>query len=408
MSESAQSSPATTVPRTPVVHYPALDGARGLGAMIVALYHARINSSVVDSSFVQSGQLFLDFFFALSGFVIAANYQRRITSGGVAWIFMQQRFWRLYPLHVAVLGVYVALELVEWLFLDGAMGGTSGNAFTGTRSLPMLASNLLLLQSMGIHDDLSWNFPAWSISTEFYAYVAFAIGMTLLGPPRIKWAALVVALSMPILLLVFHGPTIYATYDFGYLRCVYGFSMGVLVWNVLKVIGHDGKLVFRHIAIANMVEILAMVGVFTFMAYARGGITLLMPVVFAAGILLMTSGQGVCSRILSLRWMTLLGLWSYSIYMWHFLLIRDVTPVLAKGLERLGIPMFNHDGPIALLGVERWQGNLMLLVYLVGIAGVGALSYRWIEDPGQRSGKKWIKKSIAAHLAKTAPAPAQA
>lgn len=394
--------------RTPIVHFPALDGARGLGAMIVALYHARINSSVVDSPFVESGHLFLDFFFALSGFVIAANYQHRITSGGVAWIFLQQRFWRLYPLHLAVLGVYVGLELVEWLFLDGSMGGTAGNAFTGTRSLQTLASNLVLLHSMGIHDDLSWNFPSWSISTEFYAYVAFAIGMTLLGPPRIKWAALAVAVSMPILLFVFNGPTIYATYDFGYLRCVYGFAVGVLIWNLLMVIGQEGKLVFKRTAVANVAEILALVGMFGFMAFARGAITLLMPVVFAVGIMLMTSGQGVCSRILSLRWMILLGTWSYSIYMWHFLLIRDIAPVLARGVEYLGIPMFNRDGPIALMGVERWQGNLMLVAYLLLVAGVAALSYRWIEEPGQRVGKKWIKKSIAAHLAKTPPAPGQA
>jgi peptidoglycan/LPS O-acetylase OafA/YrhL len=404
MDGSVPVAPAAAT-RTPIVHYPALDGARGLGAMIVALYHARINSSVVDSPFVQSGHLFLDFFFALSGFVIAANYQHRITGGGVAWIFLQQRFWRLYPLHLAVLGVYVGLELVEWLFLDGRMGGTAGNAFTGTRSLPMLVSNLLMVHSLGIHDDLSWNFPSWSISTEFYAYVAFAIGMTLLGPPRIKWAALAVAISMPILLFVFNGPSIYTTYDFGYLRCVYGFAVGVLIWNLIKIVGHEGKLVFKRVAVANVAEILALVGVFGFMAFARGGITLLMPVVFAVGILLMTSGQGVCSRILSMRWMTLLGLWSYSIYMWHFLLIRDVVPVVAVGVERLTvITMFNRDGAVALLGVERWQGNLMLLAYMLAIAGIGALSYRWIEDPGQRYGKKWIKKAIAAHLAKTAPA----
>jgi peptidoglycan/LPS O-acetylase OafA/YrhL len=127
--------------------------------------------------------------------------------------------------------------------------------------------------------------------------------------------------------------------------------------------------------------------------------------VFAVGIMLLTSGQGVCTRFLSMRWMTLLGVWSYSIYMWHFLMVRDIAPVLAGGVERLtSIPMFNRDGTVALLGAERWQGNLMLLVYMLAIAGVGALSYRWIEDPGQQYGKKWIKKAIAAHMAKTAPA----
>src|SRR5436190_23945001 len=55
-------------------HYVALDGCRGIAAVMVALHHFSANSSIYRSGLVQNGALCVDFFFVLSGFVIAANY----------------------------------------------------------------------------------------------------------------------------------------------------------------------------------------------------------------------------------------------------------------------------------------------------------------------------------------------
>jgi len=49
----------------------ALDGWRGLAALMVALYHFEASSHVRDLAFVRVFYLFVDFFFALRGFVIA-------------------------------------------------------------------------------------------------------------------------------------------------------------------------------------------------------------------------------------------------------------------------------------------------------------------------------------------------
>lgn len=52
---------------------------------------------------MRNAYLFVDFFFVLSGFVIASTYQERIAGGFSVWRFMLLRLGRLYPLHIAVL-----------------------------------------------------------------------------------------------------------------------------------------------------------------------------------------------------------------------------------------------------------------------------------------------------------------
>jgi peptidoglycan/LPS O-acetylase OafA/YrhL len=58
----------------------ALDSWRGIAACLVALFHLEAYSHLVYSHlnaapFLRNSWLFVDFFFVLSGFVIAANYQ---------------------------------------------------------------------------------------------------------------------------------------------------------------------------------------------------------------------------------------------------------------------------------------------------------------------------------------------
>src|SRR5260221_5624445 len=87
-----------------------LDAQRGLCALFVALLHARGTSHISAFPFIQGSWLFVDFFFVLSGFVIAFVYLDRIhgTSSFVA--FVMRRFWRLWPFHAFVLLLCIGSE----------------------------------------------------------------------------------------------------------------------------------------------------------------------------------------------------------------------------------------------------------------------------------------------------------
>jgi len=157
-------------------HFEALDGWRGVCACFVVLFHFHGYSPLFAWPLARHGFLFVDFFFVLSGFVIAWNYEKRLDSAPAVKRFLVLRLGRVYPLHAFMLLCFVAYEL-GWL-----LWGPAGTAlFTGGSKPSAIASNLLLLQSLHVHDGLTWNGPSWSISAEFWTYVLFALAAVSMG-----------------------------------------------------------------------------------------------------------------------------------------------------------------------------------------------------------------------------------
>ena len=62
--------------------------------------------------------------------------------------------------------------------------GNREDAFSGINSPFAAVTNALLLQSLNIHDTLTWNGPSWSISTELWTYVIFALLSAWVGGAR--------------------------------------------------------------------------------------------------------------------------------------------------------------------------------------------------------------------------------
>ena len=72
-----------------------------------------MDSPIASNAFVDNAWLMVDFFFVLSGFVIALNYQGAIRSGASLLEFQYRRFFRLYPLHLVMLLVFLLLECAK-------------------------------------------------------------------------------------------------------------------------------------------------------------------------------------------------------------------------------------------------------------------------------------------------------
>jgi peptidoglycan/LPS O-acetylase OafA/YrhL len=77
-------------------HYLTLDGLRGVAAIAVLLFHRR--HWAPGGHFLDHAYLAVDFFFALSGFVLAHAYRERLVAGMSFKRFATFRFIRLYPL----------------------------------------------------------------------------------------------------------------------------------------------------------------------------------------------------------------------------------------------------------------------------------------------------------------------
>jgi peptidoglycan/LPS O-acetylase OafA/YrhL len=371
-----------------------LDSWRGIAACLVALFHLDAYSHLYGVPFLRNSWLFVDFFFVLSGFVIAANYQQRLLDGFGAGRFLLLRLGRLYPLHFAMLALFIGFELLKVLkrvLIPALVSVNSVVPFSAPQEAPnTIVANLLLVQSLHVFDFLTWNVPSWSISTEFYTYIVFAV--CLIGLRRRAWIALLVAMiGGPLLIAALSEHNMNTHFDWGIIRCIYGFAAGVLSWNVYE--KWNGKL--RTWLSGSIVEWTALGLVVVFVSAA--GTTLVSiaaPYLFALVVLVFAFEAGTASAMLKLRPPVFLGTISYSIYMTHVFVERRMFEA-AGALDKLWhLNPFTHRDingqDFYFLGTRLWHGDVAYLVYLAMIITMSYFTYRWIEKPG----REWVRSRV--------------
>lgn len=376
------------------MRFQVLDGWRGTCALLVALHHFHAQGHFFAVPFVRNGYLFVDFFFVLSGFVIAHSVGGRLEGGAVAG-FVRRRFARLWPLHAVVLTAFVAVESVKAVLMATQGIAAENPPFSGATSLPALVSNLLLVHSLGLHDGATWNFPSWSISTEFAAYLVFA-AVAALAPRRMVAVAAAVAAVSAAVVAALSAEWLHTIADFGVFRCLFGFFTGVLVHRLHDAIGQAP-------AGLGMAEIPLLALVWAFVSAAdKGPLSMAAPLVFGAAVLVFAFERGPVSRLLATVPFQRLGAWSYSIYMVHTLLLvvigRAVNMVEAKtGLQLTMAATWNGE-PFRLTAFgDMWLTDAAAALYLATVVGVASLTWRMVEVPGQRllSGRRPGARALA-------------
>ena len=154
-------------------HFEVLDGLRGSAAFLIVIFH------VFNYPFgfkpplhlMHHAYLAVDFFFGLSGFVVAYAYDDRWTRMTLVQFF-RIRLIRLHPL--VLLGA--TLGLLGYLF------DPFGKVMNQT-PVPMLLlayiTSLLLLPSPPVggrpHETQALNGPAWSLMQEYLGNIAYAL-----------------------------------------------------------------------------------------------------------------------------------------------------------------------------------------------------------------------------------------
>lgn len=289
------------------------------------------------------------FFFVLSGFVIGTRYER--TLPGETAPFLIRRFGRLWPLQAATLALFVAVAIVQ------------GDIGTDVRhSIPSIFTNLAMIHGLGMHSDLTWNGPSWSISVEFLLYLLFA-ALSLSRRRSYVYVGLIIASLIILTQWAPHGMA--STYDFGLFRGIAGFFTGVLI----------ARLPVRKFG--STAEIFLLLGVVIFVV--AGTFQFLSPIIFGLAVFVFAGGKGLISKVLVTKPMLLLGQWSYSIYMVH----AAVVAVIWAIAKPLGL---TPAGPHlrATLSVELGVAAAYIGVVLV----TSAITYRLIEDPA----RKWFNR----------------
>ena len=164
---------------------PSLTPLRGIAALWVVLYHYNIWASNLGLDdylqIVDQGYLAVDLFFMISGFVMAHVYRRAFVQEIRANYlqFLGARVARLYPLHVFILLLFLAAALSARTADYMTSGQFDPIPIDGPRSIVALLANLFMLQGLKA-SALSWNYPTWSISVEFLAYLLFPLALVII------------------------------------------------------------------------------------------------------------------------------------------------------------------------------------------------------------------------------------
>jgi peptidoglycan/LPS O-acetylase OafA/YrhL len=220
-----------------------LDGLRGVVALSVLGFHLIQQHEATGLPFAG---LAVDFFYMLSGFVMAFAYEHKLRTGAMdlksfAWI----RFVRLYPL--LLLGTSSGIALA--LFAAAMKGDVSYHQIALAGLLGLLLLPSYVFPQWG--SAFPFNMASWSLTFEVFANAVFAV-----IAPKLTLRVLIATVAVSALLLVGvairHG-SIYGGYDqdnfgYGFGRVLFPFFAGVLIFRLRRRPRHAPILAFALFA----------------------------------------------------------------------------------------------------------------------------------------------------------------
>jgi peptidoglycan/LPS O-acetylase OafA/YrhL len=201
----------------------------------VFLYHVDLYVRFSDdlgpaAGLVRSGYLGVDGFFLLSGLILSKVHPELAFGPEMAPRFWGKRLARIYPVHVVTIAVLAVLVLTG---LALGFAPREPQRFT----LLSLIENLLLVHGWGVSDFLAWNYPSWSVSTEWAGYLMFPVLWYFIGKwePLINGGILVILLPSLGALAYFSNTGLNLTYGWALLRFFPEFTMGMLTARLVPV-----------------------------------------------------------------------------------------------------------------------------------------------------------------------------
>lgn len=230
-------------------HYDILDGLRGVAAILVLWYHIfegyafAAGAPIIEMS--NHAYLAVDFFFILSGFVIAYAYDDRIGKSMPLGNFFKRRLIRLHPMVVlsAVFGVIT-------FFIQGSVQWDGTHVMTSAVMIALLCAMFFIpavpgccYEIRGNGEMFPLNGPAWSLFFEYIGNILYALFIHRFSNRALAiWTALM-GIGLGFFTLTDFsgygnlgvGWTLDATnFIGGLLRMLFPFSLGMLVFRHFK------------------------------------------------------------------------------------------------------------------------------------------------------------------------------
>ena len=291
---------------------PALTSVRFLLALGVVLFHYQLQWSWNASAWTglfNRAQYGVDIFFILSGFVLTHAYRQPLAEGTLDYRrFLVARIARIYPTHLLVLAfvlVMVGLAILVGAEFDRGLYNPLG-----------LAATVLLVQAWLPQTFVAdWNGPSWSLSAEWFAYLAFPafawIGVALAQRPwRLLSLSALVFVGAELSYQAMFGQTVvHAQANLGVLRIAPEFIYGIALYRL----GQGLRPTRVQALAAGWLSATTLLLLMHFKADDRLVVLAAGPVILALAVL----STARADRLLSHPWMLVAGEASYALYLLH-------------------------------------------------------------------------------------------
>ena len=347
----------------------ALDSLRGLAALTIVFYHMGNFGSIAALTPFRFGWMLVDFFFVLSGFVITASYGARLAHGYPRGRFLLIRFGRVYPLHIATVVLFIALEVLVFR-----------PVLHEAHPLSELGRAVFLLDAFRTGAGNFYAPVSWAVAVELVLYV-FAAGLFGRGRWALAMAAFLAGASAWALWTGFNEV------PFGRLlqRGLLGFPLGVACYWV-----HQRLVRVQPGAVLLSVAECALLAGLVWLLWLPGKSAVWIPamaLLYGVMVLVFARDGGIASQVLQWRPLVLLGQLSFALYMVHLFFVILPNRFLPRLFAATGhadwIRPGRHTFGLESIDPPAWIANL-LTIGLVGLALAAAwLAWRTIEEPAR-------------------------
>lgn len=378
----------------------ALTGLRFVAALMIVLRHT--NGVLFNSAYLGSFAMIqgVSVFFVLSGFILTYVYPT-LAKKDVAR-FVQARFARIWPAHVAGIGLLCLMQ-PQYVHLKE-------NFLYLVVSLSLIGSWIPIEKFYSV-----FNIPSWSISTEFFFYLCFPFLIYRFSKTWHLKLALTLLIALIIVMLCTTIPlpiqsnsvdTISLVYSHPLCR-IFEFTLGMctaLLFNKLY-LWINPAFTWVSFVVASVVEVLSFSLLYfslknpMYWYYPIFGGPADPPspgekwaswsssssVVIALFILCLAFQKGIISRFLSLSVMILLGEISYSLYLIHYTFLSTYV---------IHVKWFNELN--TLTKISLFAVSVLVSAYLI---------WRFIEIPSRRLIRRisWPRMKSATALDESTP-----
>ncbi|ARJ51483.1 acyltransferase family protein [Staphylococcus lutrae] len=354
----------------PPRYLPGLDGLRAISVIAIIIYH-------LNAQWLSGGFLGVDTFFVISGYLITSlllfeyeNYHKIDLAN--FWI---KRFKRLIP---AMLFVTLVSVLYVVMFEPKILESIKGDAIA---ALLYMSNWWYIFQDVDYFDQFK-PMPLkhlWSLAVEEQFYIFFPMILVLFFKifKRKKWLVILftlISIGSAVLMYYLSAPdTNHARTYFGTDTRLQTLLLGVVfafIWPAFRLKVQPPKLVTAIIDIVGVLALLALLSLFylineqQYFLYSGGfyGISLLTLILIAS----LVHPTGRLAKWMSNPLFIYIGKRSYSLYLWHFVIVTFVHQHFVAG---------QYPYYVYLIDV-----GLMLLM--------AEISYQFVETPFRRYGFK--------------------